>query len=254
MTLKGTVAGTATVTAKATTATTKTATVALVADTSTATVTGLVASPTSITANGTATSTLTATVKDGNGNALGAGIAVTFSTTTGTLSSASATTNASGQASVTLKGTVAGTATVTAKASTSTTEKVTVTLTSAAPVITSFTEAGGNSSSNTLVSNQLMINTDSMFWYKTEWAWEVEGADRYELIDPWGSILYSGTANSLSWPKQTLIPSSVSINYSAQKLDGTKGKYTLKAYKGDLVSEATLSINQAADYCSNCGS
>ncbi|MCS4315604.1 adhesin/invasin, partial [Pseudomonas sp. BIGb0381] len=115
VTLKGTVAGTAAVKAQAS-AGASSVNVALTPDGSTAKVVDLTATPATIVANGAASSTLVATVKDANGNTLGAGVAVTWSTSLGSLSAASSTTNASGQASVTLKGTVAGSATVTASA------------------------------------------------------------------------------------------------------------------------------------------
>jgi hypothetical protein len=133
VTLRGTVAGTATVSAKANTGTAKYATVALVADASTATVFGLSASPSSIVADGSAASTLTATVRDANSNLLPAGQVVYFNTNLGALSASSSSTDGNGSASVTLSGTAAGTATVTATTAAGRSGSVAVTLTSAAP-------------------------------------------------------------------------------------------------------------------------
>jgi adhesin/invasin len=115
ITLKGTTAAIATVTASAVAGNAST-TVTLLADTSTARITSLVATPTSIPANGTTTSVLVATVKDINDNTVGAGVNVTWSTSAGTLSGASSVTDATGKATITLKGTTAAIATVTASA------------------------------------------------------------------------------------------------------------------------------------------
>ncbi|WP_164699575.1 Ig-like domain-containing protein [Pseudomonas sp. BRG-100] len=115
VTLAGTTAGDATVTAK-TAAGESIAAVALLAAGSTAKAIGLVATPTSITANGTDSSTLVVTVQDASGNPVGAGVAVNWSTSTGKLSGTSGVTDANGKASAMLTGTTAGTATVTAKA------------------------------------------------------------------------------------------------------------------------------------------
>jgi len=114
ITLKGPLAGSATVKATAT-AGSSTAVVTLTPDAATAKVIGLVATPAAIVANGTASSTLVASVEDANGNPV-VGTTVTWGTNLGTLSSASSTTDAAGKATVTLKGTVAGSASITATA------------------------------------------------------------------------------------------------------------------------------------------
>jgi adhesin/invasin len=114
VTLRGTVAGSATVKAQAA-AGAATTNVTLTADSSTARVVGLIATPSSIAANGVATSSLVATVEDANGN-LVPNATVTWSTSLGTLSAGSSSTDASGKTSVTLKGSTIGTATVEAQA------------------------------------------------------------------------------------------------------------------------------------------
>lgn len=115
VTLKGTVAGNASVKASAV-AGFETADVMLFADNTTAKIVSLVATPASITANGTDSSTLVATLQDAHGNAVTAGASVAWTTSSGTLSGATSTTDASGKASITLKGTVAGSAAVKATA------------------------------------------------------------------------------------------------------------------------------------------
>lgn len=82
----------------------------------TARVVSVTTSPASIIANNISTSTLLATVKYSDGALVSAGIPTSWSTSSGTLSSTSTVTNASGQTSVTLRGTVAGVAKVTATA------------------------------------------------------------------------------------------------------------------------------------------
>lgn len=114
VTLSGTVAGSATVTAR-TPAGGSTAVVALNGDLNTAKVAGLTATPPSIVANNSETSTLVATVNDANGNPV-VNAPVSWSSSLGTLSSASTVTNAAGRATVTLRGAVAGSASVTASA------------------------------------------------------------------------------------------------------------------------------------------
>jgi adhesin/invasin len=177
---------------------------------------------------------------------------VTFATDLGTLSAASAITNAGGQASVSLTGSTAGSATVTARAASGSTGSVVVTLTSAAPVITGFSEQG-KSYNGGFMTNVVVINTDSAFWYETRWTWSATGADRYELIDPWGSVLYSGTGTSLTWAYMTWIPNNVWLKMQIPGDERTRLNYTLKAYKGSNVTTQTLGIQHSTVYCNGCG-
>ncbi|OBU10829.1 Ig-like domain-containing protein [Morganella psychrotolerans] len=118
--------------------------VTFVADISTAKVVSLSSSKEKVTANGTDTATLTVTVKDEQGNPV-PGNVVTLSTTAGQLNTPSVTTDATGQATVTLKGTVAGDAVIKATNSTDTIgQSVTVILvpdTATASVVTLTTDA-----------------------------------------------------------------------------------------------------------------
>ncbi|OBU10408.1 Ig-like domain-containing protein [Morganella psychrotolerans] len=118
--------------------------VTFVADISTAKVVSLSSSKEKVTANGTDTATLTVTVKDEQGNPV-PGNVVTLSTTTGQLNTQSVTTDVTGQATVTLKGTIAGDAVIKATNSTDATgQSVTVILvpdTATASVVTLTTDA-----------------------------------------------------------------------------------------------------------------
>lgn len=115
MTLSGTAAGAAIITATAA-AGADTVGVILQADPTTARVLSVSASPVSVAANGVDTSTLTATVVDANGNAMVAGVSVNWSTTLGSLSAASSLTDSAGKASIAISSSAIGTATATASA------------------------------------------------------------------------------------------------------------------------------------------
>ncbi|WP_150573756.1 Ig-like domain-containing protein [Pseudomonas fluorescens] len=229
-------------------ANTVSAVVALVADASTSTVTALSASPTSIVADDAATSTISATVRDANGNLLPAGQVVTFATNLGTLSASTAATNASGVASVSLRSSVAGTATVTARGTTTATRNLAVTMVSAAPVISSFTVGGRTyGGSRGYSAGYIVTNGDSGIYEDNLFNWAATGADRYEIVDAWGSTLYSGTASTYRQLRNP-VPSKSSVHFNA----GTpvfKSTVTLKAIKGSDVTTTTINITYDSYYC-----
>ncbi|MDN4500101.1 Ig-like domain-containing protein, partial [Pseudomonas mosselii] len=247
----GTVAGTATVSAKTTvSANTVSTNVALVADASTATVVSLSASPTSIVADGSAATTLVATVRDANGNWLPAGQVVSFGTNLGTLSATSAATDGNGQASVVLRGTVAGSATVSARSVTATTQYATVTLTSAAPVINTFSVLT-NGSDICRPANFVCVNGDNgRYEWSVVFSWAAVGADRYELVDPYGAVIYSGTATSVNVGST---PLSHQFWINLPRTD-TVVTFTLRAYKNGYMSTkaftAPLGVYNCGGGCS----
>ncbi|WP_191622921.1 Ig-like domain-containing protein, partial [Pseudomonas fluorescens] len=228
-------------------ANTVSAVVALVADASTSTVTALSASPTSIVADDAATSTLSATVRDGNGNLLPTGQVVTFTTNLGTLSAGTAATNAAGVASVTLRGSSAGTATVTAKAKSATTQTASVTLTSAAPVISTFAVVGRGSAIKNATNGAVAVEGDVSIYENNAFSWVATGADRYVIVDAWGSTLYSGTATSFN-TNGLRVPNNTNLHFNTGN-PYFNSTMTLRAYNGALVSEQTINIRYYIWYC-----
>lgn len=243
VTLSGSVAGTSTVTARAAAGSTRSATVALVSDPSSATVIQLSATPTSIPATGSAYSTLSALVRDAYGNALGAGVPVAFWTNFGNLSAGSSNTDASGVASVYLSGTVAGTATVSARAATPTTQSATVTLTNAAPQITAFSQQGRAKGNGIKywTANTLTVDGDSGYYFENEFNWSATGADRYEILDNWGDVVYSGTSNQLTLSNMP-IPGQFGSKLYINGHNGVMLNYTIRAYSGSNYSSSTITV------------
>ena len=149
VTLSGTTAGMATVTARGAGADAgSTANVTLTAGAASAITVS--ASPASIIADGSSTSTLTATVRDANGNAV-SGAAVAWTTNAGSLASASSTANGAGVATVVLTSSAsAGSATV----------RATVGSASGTAAVT-FTANPANARVATLVASPESINADN---------------------------------------------------------------------------------------------
>ena len=187
-------------------------------------------------------------MRDANGNLLPAGQVVTFSTNLGTLSAPSATTDGNGQAWVTLRGTDAGTATVTARATTATTGSTVVTLTSASPVIATFVIRGRTTDIAGPYNEGIVpVNGDSSVYEDILFNWSATGADRYEVVDAWGSVLYSGAGTGFQFYLNRMSNNtSVHFNSGNPNFNST---ITLKAYKGSNVSTKTVSVLYSAYYC-----
>ncbi|WP_434686684.1 beta strand repeat-containing protein [Pseudomonas sp. R4-79] len=224
VTLRGGIAGSATITAAAVQGAASTS-VTLVADASTSRVISLVANPASVPANGTNT-TLYATVRDAYGNALPAGQAVQWATSLGNLNTGVSYTDGSGIAVAYIGSTVAGGATVYAKTTVSGNATTGVTFTSVAPVINSFT-VSSVAYKKTFVG-KIAIDTSygASELVSSTFSWTVNGAVRYKLSCD-SKVYYSGSATT------TTVSDS---GYSCS------GVWSLSAYSGpDESSGSTIS-------------
>jgi adhesin/invasin len=228
VTLRGGIAGSATITAAAVQGSASTS-VTLVADASTARVISLVANPASVPANGTNT-TLYATVRDAYGNALPAGQAVQWATSLGNLNTGVSYTDGNGIAVAYIGSTVAGGATVYAKTTVSANATTGVNFTATNPVISSFTEV-----SNYTPARANFLDFDGSGWLLSSatFSWNVIGATSYEVIGPRGAI-YSGSASSFTWPAGTRVPPPGATAY-----DET---WTLRAWNGAAYSDVSIVI------------
>ncbi|MFL6970096.1 Ig-like domain-containing protein [Pseudomonas alvandae] len=216
--------------------------VTFTADLSTVRVVDVEATPTSIVANGSDVSTLVATVLDANNNSVGAGVAVSWTTSLGTLSATSTTTNASGKVTVTLSGSVAGSATVRASAVAGSATAA-VTLQSAAPVISSFSEQGRSTQagSSTFSASRLHLDREIAYYEENNFSWSATGATRYEVVDPWDNVVYSGSGTSFSLSNK-VIPGQFGSDLYLKTNDGDVRSYTLKAFNGDAMSTRALPL------------
>jgi hypothetical protein len=91
-------------------------------------------------------------------------------------------------------------------------------------------------------------------------SWGATGADRYEVYDPKGLLIYSGTATSFTsrdpaYMNSWTLAQRNTINRSIGGLFQQKGAfpYTLKAYSGSGVSEATIQVQFDQYTCVACG-
>ncbi|HGA2320958.1 TPA: hypothetical protein ACIRVE_005594, partial [Pseudomonas putida] len=160
---------------------------------------------------------------------------------------ASATTDASSQASVNLTGTTAGTATVTARSATGSTSSVAVTMVSAAPVITAFAERSiSNNLNASNKPNRVYFDSNGFggcsysFYENNLFSWSATNATNYEVVDPWGVVIYSGTAGSFN--------TSRAMQVNTRFCDVTSGVFTLRAYNGSAVSTSTVSVQLIDTY------
>lgn len=220
------------------------------ADLTTARVVDVEAIPATIVANGSDVSTLVATVLDANNNSVGAGVAVNWTTSLGTLSATSTTTNASSKVTVTLKGSAAGSATVRASAVAGSATAA-VTLVSAAPVISSFSEQGRSvqwDPNSAFRANHLYLHREIAYYEQNNFSWSATGATRYEVVDPWGDVVYSGTGTSFSLSDKP-IPGHFGSNLYLQTNDGDVRSWTLRAYNGGAMSTRALPLTLKWYYC-----
>ncbi len=252
VTLRGTVARIASVTAAAVAGASST-NVTLLADPSTSRVVTLVASVSSLPADGTAAG-LFATVRDAYNNILPAGQAVYWSATVGTLNSGVSYTDASGVASASISSGVAGNSEIYARTAVSANANTSVTFTSAAPVITKFTEHGIGKPNFSTPNLMYFDGYDRKFGanmglFYNVFAWEATGADYYQIIAPAGEIVWTGTANR--WQTNDYYNSP---DWVRGVKDGNSYHWRLRAFKGSNYVDSLLLIRNEDRGCWSCGS
>jgi hypothetical protein len=218
VTLRGTVAGWATVTAAAV-AGAASANVSLIADASTSRVVTLVPSPPSVPADWTAAA-LYATVRDAYNNILPAGTPVYWAASFGSLNTGASYTDGSGVAVSTIASGTPGGSTVYARTNVSANTTTGVTFTtppSTAPVVTDF-HLGGTQ------LNHYQVNSGSGGGAIQPYAifmWTATGATRYEITTQDGFVWWSGTGTQ--WDATYTQNHSVNANLGP-------AKFTLTAY------------------------
>jgi len=245
---------------------------------------GLYATQTSLLADGTSSSTLVANLVYENGAPVGAGESISWASNFGNLYNIQWSTDGNSQATAQINSSSPGTATITASRNGSLQAQVTFVAPApppppppppapeptptptptptpnqpdSPPVIASFT-ATGYYDTNYQPTSELLVNAGC--WGGSGYGgagqssasgteynvfrWSATGADRFELINPQGQIIYSGSASS--W--QTNLGnykdrSCVRYNSSGIKTGpGHSYPFTLRAYKGAASSERTINV------------
>lgn len=246
VTLRGTVAGLASVTASAV-AGSSSGNVSLLADASTSRVVSLTSNPSTVAADGTKAS-LFATVRDAYNNILPAGQAVYWSATLNTLSGGLSYTDAAGVATATIAGATTGVSTIFAKTTVSGNASTEVTFANSKPIINSFSEYSDNRYMGG--ASVLLVDGESLRYVGNNiFSWTASGADRYELIAPNGKVWYQGSGTSYVL-NQWMYFNQSDWYPGGARIEGTF-TWTLRSYNGGQYSEAKLNIRvlDGACYC-----
>lgn len=214
-------------------------------------VAGLKAVPPTVEADGSSYSTLVASLIYENGASVGAGENLSWASNLGNYLYAESSTNINGQAIAYLASGTAGVASP--QAIRNTAAATSVTFTSSKPVINSFTSRCTANPSKGWQSNCFFVDLDRVYYQWNEFSWGATGADRYELVNPWGEILYSGSGTSVSFSNKPF-PDFWRSKTWQNGSDGSWWPYTLKAYKGNNVATVNLQIQLLFLTCSSCGS
>jgi hypothetical protein len=138
---------------------------------------------------------------------------------------------------------------VTAKATTATTQTASVILVSPAPIISSFSVKGridGSGGTSYIPGDGWMDGDVIGLWLDTVFSWSATGADSYQLLDPWGAVMYSGTGTAASM-NGSYMP------YANYIRMGSTATFTLKAIKGAQVSTRTVTAAMWYRTCPSCG-
>lgn len=187
---------------------------------------------------------LTAVVGMSNGKLAPAGVTVKWAADNGNLTSPQTYTNAAGEAVNTLSGANVGQSTVTATAAAGGATAAIV-VKQSAPVIKSFSEQGRAIGylSYYWTANTIYWNAEDAHYFENVFNWSAISATRYELVDPWGTIVYSGTSTTVSL-SNSQIPGHFGSNIylNTPRFGGGAYNYTLRAYNGTNVSTATVPI------------
>lgn len=207
-----------------------------------ASVAALDATPPTVLADGASFSTLVATLTYENGASVGAGEPLSWATNLGNLFYTENITNANGQAVAYLASSTPGLASPQAVRKTA--RATTVTFTSPAPiapVIESFTVKGCYRGK--CAANEIGFDYDISYWKNDNiFTWTAVGADRFELIDQYGELHYSGSATTVNFKD---IPIGGRTFASKLYLNAPSGgnqhlTFTLRAYKGDVMVTKSL--------------
>ena len=226
--------------------------ISMIAVGNSATVSELTASPPVALADGSSFITLVATLSYyENKKSVGPGESLTWGTEIGKFTYAENVTNPEGKSVAYLVSTEPGTKFVSATKDVPVLQQVTFTSPGpVAPVITSFTMRGRylDYKDKGWTENVLELDYDVQWYRDNEFKWESEGADRFELVDEWGDIVYAGAEPYVRFHMMPIAPpssnprgnSNLYMTPSAHRDRPTT--YTLRAYKGSSMSTKTLTV------------
>lgn len=240
-------------------------------------ISGLYATQTSLLADGASTSTLVASLVYENGAPVGAGESVSWATDFANLYNIQWSTDGNSQATAQINSGSPGTATITTDRNGALQAQVTFVAPAPAPpppppeptpapsqpesppVIASLTATGWRDTNYMPTGTELLIGGDC--WGGSGWfgagqsiatgteynvfEWNVSGADRVELINPQGQVVYSGSGsrwqtNLGGYQDRVCAP----FNRSGIKVGpGRSYPFTLRAFKGGASSERQVNVN-----------
>ncbi|MDZ5605304.1 Ig-like domain-containing protein [Pseudomonas sp. RP23018S] len=221
-------------------------------------VTSLSASPPSVPADGTNHIMLQATLAYENGRSVGAGEPLQWSTNLGNFTYTESQTNPNGQATAYLVSSTPGSGVVTATRNGAAQAQVNfetlVPVAPAGPEILSFSvkgKSGSNGYARNYTENQASFDYDNAMWGDVIFSWTVSGADRYELVDRFGVVHYSGSESSLHFRDKPLPPNQFDSQLYLNASPGRKGSetFTLKAYQGSVVVSKTITVTSFWESC-----
>lgn len=218
-------------------------------------ISGLTAMPPTALADGSSVITLRATLTYENGQSVGAGEGLSWGTNIGNYTYAETVTNPNGQALAYLVSTVPGTDFASAIRDVPTLAQVNFTSPApVGPVIDSFSVKAG--ARGKFKENELGFDYDIAYWAADNvFTWSATGADRFELVDQYGQIHYSGTASGVTFGNQPIGGWGRDGQYGSKLyLNGTAGRnqsltFTLRAYKGEVMVTKQLTARALWNSC-----
>lgn len=246
--LRGTVAGVATVSAAAV-AGAASANVWLNADPSTSRVVSLTPSPATVPADGTAAG-LYAVVRDAYNNVLPAGQPVYWAHTLNNLNTGLSYTDGGGVAVATIAGSTPGVATIYARTAVSANASTGVTFTAVAPVApvnpvinsiaaTCYVPPKAGYDYRGTYSNTICTLGWSTTY--TTWSWSAASADRYELWNKTGDLLYSGSATSIDASSLKNMFKVSDMSFILKAFNGTA--VTTRNYEPEIIDISTCNAS-----------
>lgn len=249
---KGTATGllTATASAKAGGAST------LIAVGNSATVSALTANPPTALADGVSLITLEATLTYyENGKSVGAGEPLSWGTKIGSFTYAENVTNPAGKAVAYLVSTDPGTAFVSATKDVPVLQQVTFSApVPIGPEIHSFSVKSKATSngygSKYWTDNLVQFNGEIAYWQDNIFSWSASGADRFEIVDAYGRVHYSGSDSEWHVRDQPLAANKNQFGSELYINSRDKETFTLKAFKGQAMASKTIEVKT---YWYQCG-
>jgi adhesin/invasin len=219
-------------------------------------ISNLSANPPSTIADGSSFITLVATMTYENGSSVGPGESLSWGTQIGRYVSAETTTNANGQAVAYLVSSVPGTAFASATKEAAKLAQVTFNAPAppapTGPEIDSFAvqSRASENGMGTKYWTQNLVQFDGMsgYWQDNLFSWSARGAERFELVDAYGDVHYSGTGSE--WHVNRVPIGGNQFGTALYRNMRKEESFTLKAYSGNEVTSKTIQVKV---YRYDCG-